>query len=50
MQTKKIEHLSAIRSGRSGWRIGNPVQTRDGTATVCGEVPHTTKVSHWEQS
>lgn len=26
----------------------NPVRIRDGTATVCEEAPHVTKVSHWE--
>lgn len=26
----------------------NPVRIRNGTATVCAEAPHVTKVSHWE--
>ena len=29
-------------------RIVNPVRIRNGTATVCEEAPHRTKVSHWE--
>ena len=31
-------------------RIVNPVRARNGTATVCVEAPHATKVSHWELS
>ena len=29
-------------------RIVNPVRIRNGTATVCEEAPHGTKVSHWD--
>lgn len=29
-------------------RIENPVRIRDGTAAVCVEALHVTKVSHWE--
>ena len=29
-------------------RIGNPVQIRNGTATVCVQAPHAAKASHWE--
>ena len=31
-------------------RIVNPVRIRNGTATVCEEAPHGTKVSHWDLS
>ena len=31
-------------------RIGNPVQIRNGTATVCVQAPHAAKASHWELS
>ena len=45
-----IFHLSAANFDRNWWRIENPVRIRDGTAAVCVEAPHATKVSHWEWS
>ena len=49
-QLNRIHRLSVTNFDRNWWRIVNPVKIRDGTATVCVEAPHATKVSHWEQS
>ena len=45
---RNIDAFSAADLVQTQRRIVNPVRCRNGTATVCAETAHVTKVGHWE--